>query len=216
MTMKRLLALLWAVLLLCALCACGKDANDANATTTTTALRTPPAEDIGVVAETFLTAYMMRNYAVRYDMYCYDARAQWEDSVKEENGGSADAFFAEAQKQAEAKGLDYTVDSFDSYLSAYHQFILADYTNTYGTFTVSVEAVDSVKQDAETMAKTIDGLLSAVNEKYLDMDKINAITEAYTIEVEFRVDGDKKDYFERKLVQIVNYDGEWKVISHSI
>lgn len=214
MTGKKILAGVMAVLLLVGLTACGKD-NSKGQTPTTT--NTPiPIGDKEIYAEQFITAYMMRDHATRYAMYCYDARGRWEDTVTNQNGGSPEAFFAEAQKQANEKGLNYTIDTFDSYLSAYHQFILTDYINIYGTYAISATATKCEKQDAETVAKTIDGVLQAVDEAYLDVDAVKAITEAYTITVEWKVDGELKDLTEHMLVQVVLYKGEWRVASHSI
>lgn len=213
--MKKLLALAMAAVMLLTLCACGDDAkNDDKGNKTTAPTGTPPPEDIGRVAETFLKAYLTRNFAVRFDMYCYDARQRWEDTLIGQNG-SAEAFFAEAQKQADEKGLDVTVDSFDSYLAAYHRFILADYQDMYGEHTITVKAVNHEKKDEAALKKTIDGVFGAVDEKYLDADALRAVTEGYTVKVEWTVDGEKQDLHEFYLVHIVSYKGKWCIADHS-
>ncbi len=212
--MKRLLAVCVIAVMLLSLCACGKDGGEDTTTTTTTTIPRPIGEK-ETYAETFITAYMMRDLATRLPMYCYDARAKWEGERIAENG-DIETFLSVVQQGADEKGLGFTVDSVDDYFADYYQFTLTEYQRNYGTYTVSATAVKTEKQDAETVAKTIAGVLQAVDEKYLDIEAIEAITEAYTITVEWKVDGDLKDLTESMLVQVVLYNGEWRIASHSI
>ena len=214
--MKRLLAMLLAVTMLLTLCACKNKSKSEGENASTSTTRTPiPIGDKEIYAENFITAYMMRDMLTRLPMYCYDARAKWEAERIAENG-DIETFLKVAQENANEKNSGYTFNSVDEYFAGYRDFIVEEYLRIYGTYTTSATAISCEKQDAETVAKTIDGVFQAVDKAYLDVDAINAITEAYTITVEWKVDGELKDYTEHKQVQVVLYKGEWRVASHSI
>lgn len=202
--MRRLLALLTAVGMLLSLCACSKKAED----------HTPDPTEATKLAETFIKAYYLRDYATRFSLCFYDARGQWEDAAIQD-AGSAEAFFALAQKQADEKGIDATVDSFDSYYAAYHRFILEDVRETYGEYTVTTTATDSVKMTEERLSQFRNNLLSGAAKDYMDADALNAVTEAYTVTVHITIDGEKKDYDENYLVHLVRHNGQWLVADHS-
>lgn len=199
---KKWICLLLALAMVCGLCACGQDDT--------------PATNYEQVAEEYIEAYFLRDSAKRFSLFFYDARRQWEDKMVAENG-SAEAFFAEAQKQAAAKGVNVTIDSFDSYYAAYHQFILKDCETIYGEgFKVTVKAAESTKLEGEQLALFIDRQLGALDDKYVDADAYRAITEAYTVNVHVHVEGTMKTHDETYQVQVGYHDGNWKVLSHSI
>lgn len=203
---KKLLALLLAVALLLALSGCGKKTEE-----------NPPAinpTDATRLAETFIKAYYLRDYATRFSLCFYDARGQWEAAAIK-NAGSAEKFFQLAQQQADDKGIDVKVDSFDSYYAAYHQFILEDVQQIYGTYTFTATATDSVKMDEERLTQFRSALLASSVKDHIDTDAFNAVTEAYTVTVHVHIDGEKKDYDENYLVHIVNHNGQWLVADHS-
>ena len=204
--MKKLLALLTAILLLMTLCSCGEKEKQEDAAIDPT--------DVTRLAETFIEAYYLRDYATQFSLCLYDARGQWESKVIQENG-SAEAFFATAQKQAEEKGIDAHVDSFDSYYAAYHQFILDDCRNLYGEYTLTTTAIDNVKMEADLLPQFRNNLLVGPSKEYMDEDVLNAITEVYTVTVNIVIDGEKKDYNEKYLVYVVNYQNQWLVADYA-
>ena len=206
--MKKLLALLLAMVMLLALSACGNKAEEQPSPTDGT------PDEVLSVAETFLEAYYLRDYATKFSMYLYDARKQWEDAAIK-NLGSAEEFFATAQKQAEEKGIDVTVDSFDSYYAAYHRFILADCESIYGAYTVTTTATASVKMSADLLPQFRDNLLAGPSKDYMDAAVLNSINEVYTVTVNIVIDGEKKDYNENYLVYVVRYNNQWLVADHS-
>lgn len=166
------------------------------------------------VAERFLEAYYLRDRDTQFSMTFYNARQKWIDQVVADNG-SEEAFFAEAQKQADERGIEANVTSFDSYFDAYHRFYLADAKNIYGEYSVTVKATDSKKLDAETLNEYRDRQLSAIDAKYIDADAFNAVTEAYLVTVNIQIHGEKKDYSENYLVYLVWHNQQWLVVSHS-
>lgn len=206
--MKKLLALLLAAVMLLALSACGKKAEEPSPTDGT-------PDEVLSVAETFLRAYYLRDYATKFSMYLYDARKQWEDEAIK-SLGSAENFFATAQKQANEKGIEATVDSFDSYYAAYHRFILADCEEQYGEYTVATTATASVKMSAELLPQFRENLLAGPSKDYMDADVLNSINEVYTVTVNIVIDGEKKDYNENYLVYVVRYNNQWLVADHSM
>jgi len=198
----RLFSLMLALLTAVGLCACGEQ---------------PVTDPYGYegVAERFIEAYYMRDYATRFSLTFYNARGQWEDNAVA-NTGSEEEFFATAQQQAEDKGIDVTIDSFDSYYAAYYRFILQDCQELYGDYTVTTTATASEKLEGEALDEYREAQLGAIDANYIDADAFYAVTEAYTVTVNIHVDGEKKDYNENYLVNVVLHDGHWLVVSHSI
>lgn len=174
-----------------------------------------PATDSEKTAEQFIKAYYTRDRLTMYPMYFYNARQQWEDGVIKDNG-SAEAFFAEAQKQADAKGIEANVTDFDSYYAAYYRFIQNDFQNIYGAHTITSEATQVHKLEGDEWTQYRDRQLGAINADYIDADALGAVTEAYRITVNLRIDGEKQDFNENYLVYVVLHEGQWLVVSHSM
>ena len=205
--MKKLLALLLAAVLVLTLGACGKPAEEEQKPL-------PSPADANTVAEAFIRAFRTRDFITRFSLYLYDARAAWEaDTIAAH--GSAEAFFAEAEKQAKEKGIDVTVDSFDSYYSAYYRYIQEDYQEIYGEHTITVTATGSVKMTDDLLPEFRTTLLEGPNGKKFDKAVLDSITEVYTITVNCTVQGEKKDFSEDYLVYVVNHDGRWLVANYS-
>ena len=202
---KKLTALLAAVVLLLTLGGCGKKAENPPAIDPTEATR---------LAETFVKAYYLRDYAARFPLCFYDARARWEDAAIRD-AGSAEEFFQLAQRQADEKGIEVTVDSFDSYYSAYRQFILEDVQEIYGDYTLTTTATDSVKMGEDQLSQFRHNLLTGPAKEYIDADALNAVTEVYTVTVHIHIEGEKKNYDENYVVYVVNHNGQWLVADHS-
>lgn len=196
----RLICLVLAMLSVVGLCACGDSA---------------PTTDYEATAERFIEAYYLRDYATRFSMMFFDARQQWVDQTIAYQG-SEEEFFAEAQRQADERGIEANVDSFESYFAAFHRFSLEDCKNVYGEYTVTTTATESLKLEGEQLDKYRKDQLAAIDAKYIDADAFNAVTEAYQVTVNIHIDGDKKDYNENYLVNVVWHDGAWLVVSHSI
>ena len=166
------------------------------------------------VAETFVEAYYLRDRNTQFSLTFYNARQQWIDTAIADNG-SEEAFFAEAQKQADDRGIDAKVTGFDSYFDAYHQFYLTDAKNVYGEYTVTVQMTDSKKLDDALLNDYREKQLDAIDPKYIDADAFNAVTEAYLLTVNLHVAGEKKDLNENYLVYVVYHNDQWLVVSHS-
>ena len=198
----RLLSLMLVMLLVGGLCACGEEPDSAPL-------------DHEATAERFIEAYYLRDMATRFSLTFYNARQKWEDETIAYQG-SEEEFFAEAQKQADEKGIEADIHSFDDYFAAYYKFIQQDCQATYGDYTVTTEVTESTKMDADTFATFCDSLLGAIDEKYIDGDALRAVTEAYTLNVHIQIDGTLKDYSESYLVHMVLHEGKWLVASHSV
>lgn len=198
---KKWISLLLALVMVCGLCACGQD-------------DTPPT-NYEQVAEEYIEAYYLRDYAKRFSLTFYEARRHWEDNTIAENG-SAEAFFAEAQKQAEAKGIDVTVDSFDSYYAAYHQFILKDCADIYGEgYEMTVKATESTKLAGDPLTELVETQLGAIDKDYIDEVALRAVTDAYMVSVQLEIDGEKKAHSASYTVYLVCHNKSWWVLTHS-
>lgn len=168
------------------------------------------------VAEQLIEAYVARDYATRFDLYCYDARSQWEDEkLRAGKFDSEEAFCADAQQGTIEQGLDYTIENFDDWLYVNHQMDLYFKKETYGDYTLTVTTVGCTKKDEQTTKQIREDLL-AFNGEYADAKIINTITEAYTVRVHAVIDGDIKDWEETYDVHVVRCDDRWLVASHDI
>ena len=211
--MKKLLAVLIAAVLLLTLGACGKaDNKDTTPTEEERVLEAPGSAD--EFAHTFVRAYYTRDYATRFAMTFYNSRQQWEDDAIKGHG-SAEEFFTYAQSQADERGIEADVDSFDSYYHFYHKFYLNEILNNFGPYTMSFETTESVRMSEEELNTFRDKILGAINEKYIDAEAFHTVTEAYVVTVTIHVDGEKKDYTEKYIVDVINYNGQWMVASHT-
>ena len=202
-TIRRVFAVILALVMACGLCACGQD-------------DTPdvPSTNYEQVAEEYVKAYFLRDFATRFSLTFYEARRHWEDGAIEDNG-SAEAFFAEAQKQAAEKGIEVTVDSFDSYYAAYHQFILKDCQDIYGEYTITVKATESRKLEGDLLSELVETQLGAIDENYIDEDALRAVTDAYMVSVQLEIDGEKKEHSAGYSVYVVYHNKSWLVLTHS-
>ena len=200
----RLISLLaMTAVLLCGLCACGGDSDDDSAAAA-------PEE----VAEEFIEAYWLRDYLTQFEMLSYDGRAQWEAEVIEDLG-SKEAFFTVAQQQADEKGIEVTVDSFDAYFAAYRQYILESSYELYGDYTLTTTATQTVKMTEDLLPQFRENLLSGPSADYMDAEMLVADTEVYTISVNIIIDGTKQDYNEVYLVYVIRHAGQWLVADYS-
>ena len=201
---KKWICLILAAVLACSLCACGDNPPTAYDPT-----------DHKQVAEKFLEAYYFGDRLTTYPMYFYDRQQLKKDELIKTHG-SAEKFFALVQQQAEAQGIDVTINSFDDFYAAFYKVSLEEFQATYGDYTVTTTATVTKKLEGEALDNFRTGQLGAIDAKYIDADAFNAVTEAYTVTVNIRIDGEKKDYNENYLVHLVRHDGRWLVVSHSI
>ena len=204
--MKKLMALLLGVWMLLTLCSCGKDAP------TNTPSTVP--DDVAQTAEAFIKAYYMRDYLTQFSLCFHDARRQWEDKAIQDLG-SEQNFLALAQKQANEKGIDVKVDSFETYYTSYREFMIADVAQTYGEYTLTVTSTGCTKMDDGKLKEFCNGLLSGAAKDYLHAGDLRAITDAYTVSVNIVIDGEKKSYNETYFVYLVNHQGNWLVADHT-
>jgi hypothetical protein len=194
---KKWICLILAAVLACSLCACGeKEPADVSA--------------CKAAAEKFVTAYQTYDRATQFSMTFYDARKKWEEEAIKD-AGSAEEFFALVQQQADAQGIDVTINSFDDYYAAYHQQDLIYKKDAYGAYSLTVSATECTKMDAETYASFCNNLLDIIPADYIDGEALKAVTEAYRVTVNFHIDGEKKDINEDFLVFMVYSNGRWLV-----
>lgn len=207
--MKKLSALLMAVMLLITLCACGQQAEPAN-----DSIKDPVPEDAGKLAETFITAYYLRDYATQFSLCLYDARGQWEAAAIKDAGSEKD-FFKLVVEQAAAKGEEVVVDSFDSYYAAYHRFYVNNVKENFGEYTLNTEITQSVKMTEDLLPQFRENLLVGPSKEYMDEAVLNAIDTVYTISVHLTVEGELKDFSETYLVYAVFYNNQWFVADYA-
>ena len=167
------------------------------------------------VSEAFIKAYYTRDYVTRFSMTYHNTRQQWEDNAVK-NTGSQEQFFAISQQQADERGIEADIHSFDDYYACYYAFIQEDMQAMYGDYTLTTQATESKKLSEDELAKKKADLLAAVDAKYVDAAGLDSVTEGYTITVKIRIEGTLKTYSESYLVHVILYDGQWVVIDHSI
>ena len=211
--MKRFLAILLAATLLLTLCACQKDEDgDGNQTTTTARFDAPQkAEDLAVQ---FVLAYNLKNLLTQHDLLLHDARQEWEERQLKDHQ-TEEAFCAVVQQQADEKGLDVDIQSFDDYLREFHNLYLKELPTVYGEYTLSATVSGSTKMSKEELDAFIDDLSGGFYSDYIDDAQLKKITAGYTVVVDYSVNGELKDYHLAHTIKVVKCDGKWKVGSYT-
>ena len=166
-------------------------------------------------AQRFLEAYYTRDYVTRFSMTYHNSRQAWEDQTVKVQG-SAEAFFALVQQQADERGIEAEIHSFDDYYACYYRFIQEDIQRMYGNHTLTVQVTESKKMEPDNLAKRKADALNAIDAKYIDAAGLDTVTEGYTVNLTIRIDGDKKTFSEHYYVHVINHNGQWKVIDHTI
>lgn len=167
------------------------------------------------VSMTFIEAYYTRNYIVRFALTYHNSRQHWEDQAIQREG-SAEQFFDLVQQQADARGIEASIHSFDDYYACYYRFCQEDIQAQYGDHTITTRVVDSQKMEPEVLEQRKADAIAAYDAKYINAEGLNTVTEGYTVSVNIKIEGTIKTFSETYLVYVVNYDGRWVVISHSI
>lgn len=167
------------------------------------------------VSETFIKAYYTRDYVTRFSLTYHNTRQQWEDNAVK-NTGSQEQFFAISQQQADERGIEAEIHSFDDYYACYYRFIQEDMKAMFGNYTLTTEVIESTPMDTEELVRKKADLLGAVDTKYVDKAGLDTVTEGYTVNIRLTVKGTLKTHTESYLVHVILYDGRWAVISHSI
>lgn len=212
--MKRFFTLLLAAVMLWGLCACGDDAKDGASTASTAPSRFESPGSAEDYAAAFIRAYHLQDRATEYAMMFHDARQEWVD-IQLKSHETEEAFCAVVQQQADEQGLDVDIQSFDDYLREYYNLRMSEMEDTYGTHTVTSTVTQSLAMSAERLAEFKGQLSTGFFSDYIDDAEIEKITEGHTISVDFRIDGDKKDYHATHTVYVVLYDGQWRVGSYT-
>lgn len=175
---------------------------------------TPSVTSPEQLAEDFVKAYCLKDMPTQFSLSLQDERRQWEDGVLADHK-TEEAFCEVVQKQADEKGLDVTIRSFDDYLAAYHQRMLSQMEEFYGPFTVDAKVIEKAKMTDEELDAYRDKLLGGFNGDYYDEQQLDAVTEAYSIRVGYTVDGEKEDFYEEYIVSVVKLNDRWLIGDHS-
>lgn len=163
-------------------------------------------------AEKFIEAYITYDRLSQFDLYLYDAHTRWKDQqIKSE--GSEETFCANAQKSADEQGINVTISSFEDYLTAYHRQDQIYKQEAYGDYAISTTS-ETRLMNADEASNYIATALDAIGEDYLPKGA-DTIKEVYVVKVNVTIDGTKKDYSEHFQVYMVQFKGEWLVLSHS-
>lgn len=204
---KKWICFILAAVLACSLCACGDKGDDQQ--------KVPyDPTNHEQVAMAFTEALYLRDYATQFSLTYYNARLQREDMYIKDHG-SVEAFCEYVQKQAQEKGLDVTINSFDDYYAAYHQVYKNSSYDIYGEYTMTTTIAKSEKLEGDALKKYYDDQIGHMDARYLDGDTLRGLTNAYRVTVRLHVDGEKKDYNENCLIHLVFHEGRWQIVSHS-
>lgn len=204
--MKKWLAAVSAAVLLLTLSACGKKEEGPD-------LINAP-ETVDELATTFIRAYYLKDMLTSHPLYLHDARQRWEDQILKDHK-TEEAFCDVVQKQADEKGMSVEIHSFDDYLREFHQRMLVQLEEKHGKYTVSADVTACTQMNEEQLASFCASLSGGTFAEYTTEEQIAKITEGYTLTVDFRIDGEIKDYEQPYTVHAVLCDGQWKVASHS-
>ena len=209
--MKRFLTILLAATLLLTLCACknkDKEKDAANNTTTTARFEAP--DNVEDLATQFIRAYYLKDLTTQHNLLLHDARREWEERQLKDHQ-TEEAFCAVVQQQADEQGLDVNIQSFDDYLREFHKRCLDQMPVEYGEYTLSITVTSSVKLNSEELTDLVGDLSGGFFSPYIEDEQLEKITEGYIVTVDYRVDGELKDFYQPHTIKAVKCDGQWRV-----
>ena len=187
--MKKLFALLLAVVMTLSLCACGGG---------------KPEE----AAEKFAKAMIENDVKALYGMWCYNAEKLMKESV-EEYAEDEDEMFEMFEYVYGAE-----IESWDDLYDAMQESTEEDLIDTYGEdYKIKVEIDDEDKMDEGDIDDVKDALEDDY-EDYIDEDKLDKVKKGYIYTVIVTIEGEEDEQEFEYEVSVIKYDGEWKIADY--
>lgn len=204
---KRLVALVLATTILLTLGACKKKQPDA----ISIPVEPGTAEEAAV---NFVKAFYAKDYLTLFSLYIHDERQQWIDTRLK--GQTEEEFLAEAQRQADEKGMDVTIQTLDDYFTEFHKRFDVEAKEQYGAYTITADVTATTKLDEAALSKLIGEVNGGFSGTYVNEELLGKITEGHHVTVDYRITGEKKEYHQPYEVYVVLCDGKWLVANHTI
>lgn len=211
--MKKLLAVLLAMTMLFALCACdGKDSGDkADGDSKTT-----PAEkkaSVDSVATDYVEAMIEGDMKAQMTVMAGKAQKYFEE-VTYGDDDERDEEFEWMEDACDEEKVDVSISSFSEYYVAYKKLTEVQMEDCYGDrYTTKVE----VRETADMKDKVIEAYRVIVDDAtcadYIDPDKI---AEGKFVTVKVYIDGKEESGSYDVVVPVVKYDGAWKVLEYDV
>lgn len=193
--MKKLVSIALILCLLVGLTACGKkDKADEGV-----------ANNPEDVAEAFVEAWELEDYASMIDLYAYDFEAELKDDALDEFD-SEEEFFEEMSAEFD-EDVSSWKEVYKAFLKQSDEWLKEDYGDDY---TLTVKATGTEEMDEETVGGVINYLLDKY-EGYIDEDAVEDIEEAVEVTVEAVISGEEDETTDDLTVTVVKIDGKWKV-----
>lgn len=176
----------------------------------------PTAEPSGCekTAQQFIEAYLTKDKLTQFDLFLYDARAQWEEQILKDHE-TEEAFCEVVQQQADEKGIEVTVTCFDDYLQKFHEQWEVDAKEVYGDYTVTVTATSVEAYSEEKSIDYVSKAIGAQGEEYFGGKSTDTIKQVYAVTVNGVIEGPLKTHNEYYTVFLVEYDNQWRVVGHT-
>lgn len=170
--------------------------------------------DCEQTARQFIEAYLTKDKLTQFDLFLYDARAQWEDNILKDHE-TEEAFCNVVQQQADAQGIEVTVNCFDDYLRGFHEQWKVDAQEAYGDYTVTVTATAVETYSEKKSTEYVGSAVSTQGEAYFADVSTDTVKQVYAVTVNGVIEGPLKTHNENYTVFLVNYDGQWRVVGHT-
>lgn len=176
----------------------------------------PAAEpaDCEQTAQRFIEAYLTQDRLSQFDLFFYDARAQWEDNILKDHK-TEEAFCDVVQQQADEQGIRVTINSFDDYLREFHQQWKVDAQEVYGDYTVTATATNVESYSEEKSTQYVASAVGAQGEEYFADVSPDTVKQIYAVKVNGVIEGPLKTHNENYTVFLIDYEGQWRVIGHT-
>lgn len=157
------------------------------------------------VAEAFVEAWELEDYAAMIDLYAYDFEAELKDDALDEFD-SEEEFFEEMSAEFD-EDVSSWKEVYKAFLKQSDEWFKEDYGDDYE---LTVEATGTEEMDEETVGGVINYLLKKYDE-YIDEDAVEDIEEAVEVTVEAVISGEEDETTDNLTVTVVKIDGKWKV-----
>lgn len=157
------------------------------------------------VAEAFVEAWELEDYASMIDLYAYDFEAELKDDALDEFD-SEEEFFEEMSAEFD-EDVSSWKEVYKAFLKQSDEWLKEDYGDDY---TLTVKATGTEEMDEETVGGVINYLLDKY-EGYIDEDAVEDIEEAVEVTVEAVISGEEDETTDDLTVTVVKIDGKWKV-----
>lgn len=196
---KKLLALLLALVMLLALCACGNKSSDRSDDDDET------ASDPEAIAEKYVRLACEMDIAAMFDLCVFDYEQLIKDAALEDYADEEE-FFEEISEEY-GEEVDSWKDAFAAIKAEAKEELADEYGDDYA---IQVEVIESVELPADKLEYVKANLLEDWD-GYVNTNKVANISKGMEITVEVTFEGEYEEETDTITITMMKCDGKWKV-----